>query len=123
MTYREPKVEEYWLCLGDIHSGSEVAPMPPKVEVELMRGDERTITPNPAQKKFNAVWRGMMENLPKLTGVILNGDLCDGPNKKSAGQGAMDDGPQSAGGCVHRITQTAQGKDDTPEELLRDSGE
>ena len=87
MTYREPTVEEYWLCLGDVHTGSEVAPMPAKVEQELMRGDRRTITPNPVQKKFNRAWADMLANLPKLTGVILNGDLCDGPNKKGAGRG------------------------------------
>ena len=61
--------------------------MPSKVGVELLRGDKRVVTPNTVQRKFNSVWKEMLANLPKLTGVILNGDLCDGPNRKNAGHG------------------------------------
>ena len=88
MTYKEPKVEEYWLGIGDVHTGSEVAPMPEKVEVKLLSGETRRITPNSAQVQLNAVWDAMIKNLPPLTGVIVNGDCCDGPNKKSNGRGA-----------------------------------
>jgi hypothetical protein len=85
--YREPSVAEYWLCLGDMHVGSEVAPMPRKVSVTLVNGDRRTIEPNEAQMKLNAVWEGMAANLPPLTGVIVNGDSCDGNNRKGGGRG------------------------------------
>ncbi|MFA5312945.1 MAG: hypothetical protein WC375_06495 [Methanomassiliicoccales archaeon] len=88
MTYREPKVAEYWLILSDLHVGSEVAPMPPKVEQTLLNGDKRTITPNPAQAAINKVWHEMEKNLPPLTGIIINGDGCDGNNRKSIGRGA-----------------------------------
>jgi hypothetical protein len=85
--YREPEVAEYWLVMGDLHVGSEVAPMPDKVEQTLLTGDKRIITPNQAQKKLNEVWKGMARNLPPLTGVIVNGDSCDGNNRKSIGRG------------------------------------
>ena len=85
--YKEPEVEEYWLCLGDTHCGSEVAPMPKRVEVTLTTGDKRTITPNEAQKKLNVKWEEMLGQLPPLTGVIVNGDSCDGNNRKSVGRG------------------------------------
>lgn len=38
MIYREPEVAEYRLILSDVHRGSEVAQMPPKVEQELLTG-------------------------------------------------------------------------------------
>ena len=87
MTYKEPEVEEYWLCMGDPHTGSEVSPMPKKVKLKLLSGGERLVAPNQAQVQLNAVWDKMIENLPPLTGVIVNGDCCDGPNRKSDGRG------------------------------------
>jgi hypothetical protein len=104
MTYKEPKVEEYWLCLGDIHVGSEVAPMPPRAEVELLNGDTRVITPNAVQRKFNGAWNHMVENLPKLMGVVLNGDLCDGPNRKNGGRGIWTtDLRAQVGACIELL--------------------
>ena len=87
MSYKEPRVEEYWLCTGDPHTGSEVAPMPKGVEIKLLSGETRHITPNSAQIELNHVWDDMVRDLPPLTGVIVNGDCCDGPNKKSNGRG------------------------------------
>jgi hypothetical protein len=85
--YREPKVKEIWLGLGDIHSGSEIAPIPDEVSVDLLVGGHRTILPNPNQVLINECWKDMLSNLPRLTGVIVNGDSCDGTNRKGAGKG------------------------------------
>lgn len=85
--YKEPSVSEYWLCIGDIHCGSEVAPMPEEVNITLTTGDKRVIRPNEAQVKLNAKWKEMIGGLPQLTGVIVNGDACDGNNRKSIGRG------------------------------------
>jgi len=87
MVFREPSVAEYWLVLGDMHTGSEVAPMPDWVDVKLLSGEVRTIYPNDGQRALNKVWKDMVENLPPLTGVIVNGDCCDGNNRKSIGRG------------------------------------
>jgi hypothetical protein len=84
-SYREPSVAEYWLVVNDLHSGSEVAPMPKKVEIELQNGEIKTQYPNPIQRKLNGFWDYMTEHLPPLTGVICNGDMCEGPNRKSLG--------------------------------------
>jgi hypothetical protein len=85
--FYEPSVSEYWLCTNDLHVGSKCAPIPKKVKTKLLNGEEETITPNPVQKVINKAWDEMIENLPPLTGIILNGDLCDGPNRKGLGKG------------------------------------
>ena len=61
--------------------------MPEEVVVKLLSGDTRVIGPNEAQVKLNAKWGEMIDGLPNLTGVIVNGDTCDGNNRKSIGRG------------------------------------
>jgi len=62
--------------------------MPDKVEQKLITGEIREIRPNPAQKVLNRSWKEMIGNLPdELTGVVCNGDMCDGNNRKSVGRG------------------------------------
>lgn len=85
--YVEPRIEEYWLVGGnDLHCGSVMAPMPERVEMELPNGEVEVRTPNPVQAQLNAYWKEMLESLPPLTGVIVNGDVCEGPNRKEYGK-------------------------------------
>lgn len=86
--YREPEIKEYWLLINDLHVGSDIAPMPEGVEIEnSSTGDVRTVTPSKTQEKLNKFFDEMTRNLPPLTGVLCNGDMCDGPNRKSNGRG------------------------------------
>jgi len=61
--------------------------MPDRVDQKLLTGEVRTIFPNKSQVVINKLWKKMINDLPPLKGVILNGDLADGPNKKSNGRG------------------------------------
>ncbi len=75
------------LVLNDLHVGSIFGLMPNKVVIKnTLNGEDEVRTPNPTQKALLKCWNEMLKNLPKIDKVILNGDLCDGPQRKSLGK-------------------------------------
>ena len=105
--YKEPKVEEYWLILNDLHVGSDLAPMPKQFKTPCHRtGDVNIARPNAVQKLLNKCWDHMLGNLPKLKGVIVNGDMCDGPNKRGIGKNEWTtDLGQQVDACAQMLKQ------------------
>ena len=75
------------LVISDVHAGSYYAPMPDTVEVEDRTGDIIRYTPSKTQQKLNKAWASMCKKHYDF--VIVNGDVCDGPQFKSMGKSVI----------------------------------
>jgi len=75
------------LIISDTHFGSYYAPMPDKVEVEDRTGEVVRYLPSNTQKELNRAWKKMCANHYDF--CLVNGDVCDGPQKKSMGKGVI----------------------------------
>lgn len=76
------------LVISDLHAGSYYAPMPDKVEVEDRNGDKIRYLPSNTQKELMKAWKKMC-GTGHYDFCILNGDLADGPQRKSMGKGVI----------------------------------
>jgi len=74
------------LLLGDMHVGSIYAVMPPKVvsKDDLTGGEMKFSYLLDVQKKLWNLWSELCEE--KYDCVLVNGDCCDGPQKRSIGK-------------------------------------
>jgi hypothetical protein len=74
------------LLLSDLHIGSLYGLMPAGFEVEDPRnGDPVKFIQNRTQKALWNHWLKMCRLADGVSAIILNGDLCDGPQRKSLG--------------------------------------
>ena len=76
---KEP--EYVGLHLGDLHSGSQVAPCPVKFETSY----GSLYQPNKAQEYLNECWKDMIKRLPSLDYIVFGGDAIEGNQPKEAG--------------------------------------
>jgi hypothetical protein len=91
-----PKVSDgkYLLVLSDLHTGSLVSLMPPRVYHDEGGEEETVHSQNKVQQyMWRKIWTPMRHHLTQLTdsgaqvdGLVL-GDLVDGPNEKEYGAG------------------------------------
>ena len=76
------------LIIGDMHVGSDVAIMPAEIQsLKTERENSQLIKASPVQLKILDKWHEMIDNEGKVDGIILNGDLVEGYNKKNNGLG------------------------------------
>ena len=76
------------LVVGDLHAGSESAIAPFEYRINEHSEDrEYTITANKIQEKLYSKWNEMCDEVGKVDGLFLLGDLCDGQNYKGRGIG------------------------------------
>ena len=76
------------LVLSDIHVGSLVGLLHPKNSVFSARnGDELRWVPNKTQMALWYHWKKMLAAIAalKLEAIIINGDVCEGPQRSSQG--------------------------------------
>ncbi len=74
------------LVLGDLHVGSLYSIMPPRVVVKGPGGGT-VLTYNNVQKQLYREWLNMSRNVGHVDLCVVNGDICEGVNKKSSGLG------------------------------------
>lgn len=74
------------LGIGDIHDGSYSGVMPEiGIVKDAQSGDEIEVKPSRTQRKIIDEWFKMRDTLGKIDLVIVNGETCDGPARKSEG--------------------------------------
>jgi len=74
------------LLISDMHVGSLYGLMPPGFETKDPRNDDMIrFTPNRTQKQLWNHWLKMCKAASGVKAIIINGDVCDGPQRKSAG--------------------------------------
>lgn len=76
------------LVISDTHFGSYYAPMPDRVDFEDRTGEVIRYLPSNTQKELNKAWKKMVGN-GHYDFCLVNGDVCDGPQKKSMGKGVI----------------------------------
>ena len=74
------------LIISDLHVGSYYGLMPEKVIVEDRTGQRMIIKPNSTQKAMLDYFNKMLKDVGPVDNLIVNGDICDGPQKKSMGK-------------------------------------
>jgi len=67
---------------------SYYAPMPEKFEIEDRNGDVIRYVPSKTQKELNRAWKDMCAS-GHYDFVLVNGDVCDGPQRKSMGKSVV----------------------------------
>jgi len=72
--------------VSDLHCGNGWSIQPREV-VEEINGNEIAHPPNDLQLKLIEKWEGIPDDVGRINVVIANGDLCEGPNRKSYGLG------------------------------------
>jgi len=74
------------LGIGDIHMGSWSAVMLERgIIKDVQSGDENEVKPNRNQRRILDNWWEMRDTLGKIDLVIVNGECCDGPQRKAEG--------------------------------------
>ena len=76
------------LIIGDMHVGSNVALMPEEVQTLKTETENcMTVSASPVQKKILNKWYEMIDTEGKVDGLVVNGDIVDGYNRRSNGIG------------------------------------
>jgi len=74
------------LVVSDLHVGSQFGIMPEVGVVEnIVTGEEEEIKPNKGQEYLLERWNAMLDTVGRVDFCVVNGDCCDGPQKKSDG--------------------------------------
>jgi hypothetical protein len=74
------------LLIADTHIGSFVSLMPKSVIIKNVGKGHTVILANPVQRKILRHWDKMCSEGP-YDFVVVNGDICEGPNYKQTGHG------------------------------------
>jgi hypothetical protein len=74
------------LIVSDLHVGGYEGLMPEKVIIESRTGECTTVRPNSTQKDMLAYFMKMTKEVGPVDNLIVNGDICDGPQRKSMGK-------------------------------------
>lgn len=92
------------LVVSDLHCGSQFALMPPVWEEQLEDTDMHiTHQCSAAQMDLYREWKKMCQKVGKVDDVVINGDLVDGPNKKSNGKGTWTNDLQTQALCAAHL--------------------
>jgi len=76
------------LVISDLHALSYYAPMPDRFEIEDRNGDVIRYQPSKTQRELNRAWKDMCSS-GHYDFALINGDVCDGPQRKSMGKNVI----------------------------------
>lgn len=73
------------LIVSDLHTGSTAGIMPPVVKEETSDGNIIEHHASKTQKRLFGLWKDLVHKVGAVDVMVINGDSCDGPNKKGTG--------------------------------------
>jgi len=78
--------EKKYLFVSDVHSGSLYGLMQERAEiVNVLTGESNIVRANAGQRYLLRRWKDMVRKVGQVDCCIINGDICDGIQKKSQG--------------------------------------